>query len=125
MNTMSVRNIAPVFCLAFVAGIHAQQSSQATRVTSVPRLVRVGGFFHPADGSSPVGLQSVTLSIYREQQGGAALWYETHDVELDQTGNYAVLLGSTKTEGVPLDLFSTGEGLWLGVQFNRPGEAEQ
>jgi hypothetical protein len=26
---------------------------------------------------------------------------------------------------MPLDLFASGESRWLGVQFNRPGEAEQ
>jgi hypothetical protein len=34
-------------------------------------------------------------------------------------------MGATQNEGMPLDLFSSGEPRWLGAQFNRPGEAEQ
>ncbi len=34
-------------------------------------------------------------------------------------------MGATKNDGMPLELFSSQEPRWLGVQFNRPGEAEQ
>ena len=37
----------------------------------------------------------------------------------------AVLVGATRPEGLPLDLFSTDEARWLGVQANLPGEEEQ
>src|SRR6202049_1407634 len=57
--------------------------------------------------------------------GGTALWQETQNLSVDSDGHYSVLLGATRTEGLPLELFASGEPRWLGVQFQRPGEAEQ
>ncbi len=70
-------------------------------------------------------MESVTLSIYGEEQGGAALWSETQNVAINAEGLYSVLIGSTLPEGVPAELFAKGEPRWLGVQFNRPSETEQ
>ena len=44
---------------------------------------------------------------------------------MDSDGHYSVLMGATHNDGMPLDLFTSGEPRWLGVQFNRPGEGEQ
>jgi hypothetical protein len=62
--------------------------------------------------------------VYRDQTGGAPLWQEIQNVAVDAEGRYSVLLGATKNDGMPLDLFTSGEPRWLGVQFNRLGEAE-
>jgi hypothetical protein len=70
-------------------------------------------------------VESVIFSIYKEQEGGAPLWQETQNVTLDQENHYSVLIGSTLNEGMPLELFTSGEPRWLGVRFNRPGEVEQ
>jgi hypothetical protein len=67
----------------------------------------------------------VTFAIYKEQEGGAALWLETQNVELDEAGRYTVLLGATKSAGLPLELFLGGETRWLGAQVQMPGEVEQ
>jgi hypothetical protein len=48
---------------------------------------------------------------------------ETQNVELDENGIYTVLLGSSSNEGLPLDLFASGEARWLGLQVQ--GQAEQ
>ncbi len=50
---------------------------------------------------------------------------ETQNIELDAHGRYAVLLGSTQSAGMPLDLFATGEPRWLGAKVELPGEVEQ
>ncbi len=47
------------------------------------------------------------------------------NVTPDEQGNYSVLLGTTKSEGLSLELFSSGEPRWLGVQLQLPGEVEQ
>lgn len=91
----------------------------------VPRLVKFSGVLNDGLGKPRTGLVGVTFAIYKEQEGGAALWLETQNVESDEQGRYAVLLGSTKSEGLPLELFSSGEPRWLGVQVNLREEVEQ
>jgi hypothetical protein len=68
----------------------------------------------------PVG---VTFALYTEQSGGAALWMETQNVEPDSNGNYTVLLGAVSANGLPKQLFVSGDARWLGVQVG--GRAEQ
>ena len=104
-----------IYCAALA---HAQQAA-------VPKLVRFSGSFRPANGLPAQTMESVTLSVYRDQTGGNALWHEIQNVTVDSDGHYSVLMGATKNEGMPVDLFTSGEPRWLGVQFNRPGEAEQ
>jgi len=91
----------------------------------VPRVMQYGGVLQDALGRPLVGVQGVTFALYREQTGGSPLWLETQNVTADAEGRFAVLLGATKSEGLPLDLFASGESRWLGVQANQPGEAEQ
>jgi len=92
---------------------------------SVPRTVRYSGSFHPANGLPVQPMEGVTLSIYREEQGGVPLWQETQNVNVDTEGRYSVLMGATLNDGMPLELFTAGEPRWLGVQFQRTGEVEQ
>ena len=91
----------------------------------VPKLVRFSGSFRPASGAPAQSMESVTLSVYRDQTGGDALWHEIQNVAVDADGHYSVLMGTTLNEGMPADLFAGGEPRWLGVQFDRPGEGEQ
>ncbi len=126
-------------CLG-VAGVQAQQPVSAepqapsrtvqtppevVPMLPVPRLVKFAGTLKDELGKSRTGVVGVTFAIYKEQEGGAALWLETQNVELDEQGRYTVLLGATKSEGLPLELFSAGEPRWLGVQVQLPGEVEQ
>jgi hypothetical protein len=63
------------------------------------------------------GVVGITFSLYQEQQGGSPLWVETRNVQADANGHYTALLGSASAEGMPLELFSSGEAQWLGVQI--------
>ena len=65
----------------------------------------------------------VTFALYAEQTGGAPLWLETQNVTPDANGRYTVYLGANHANGVPLNLFASGEARWLGVQPE--GQAEQ
>jgi hypothetical protein len=58
----------------------------------------------------------MTFALYQEAEGGAPVWQEVQNVTLDAQGRYGVLLGSTSTEGLPLEIFAGGEAHWLGVQ---------
>lgn len=111
-----------VFCLGWVLTAQVQPPPAGA---SVPKVVRFTGTFHAANGLPPAPIESVTFSIYSEQQGGTSLWHEVQNVALDPDGHYTVLLGLTQNEGLPLELFSSPEPRSLGVQFNRPGEPEQ
>ncbi len=99
--------------------------AQVVPALPVPRLIKFSGVAKDASGTPRTGTVGLTFSIYQEQEGGATLWMETHNVELDEQGHYAVLLGSTQSEGMPLDLFASGDPRWLGVKVELPGEVEQ
>jgi hypothetical protein len=90
-----------------------------------PKLVRFSGSLQPSSGRPARGVESVTLAVYREQSGGAPLWQEVQNAEVDAEGRYSLLMGSTLNEGMPMELFASGEPRWLGVQVNRAGEVEQ
>ena len=93
--------------------------------TTVPRTVRYTGSFHPADGLAVQPMEGVTIAVYADQASGDPLWQETQNVHVDASGNFAVEMGATQNDGLPLDLLRTGEPRWVGVRVNRPGEAEQ
>ena len=102
-----------------------QAPAEAVPALPVPRLVKFAGTLKDELGKPRNGVLGVTFAVYKEQEGGAALWLETQNVELDEQGHYAVLLGSSKSEGLPLELFLSGEPRWLGVQVDLPKEVEQ
>src|SRR5688572_12536190 len=92
-----------VFAIALTTA-HAQSPT----VTSVPRIVRVTSTFHPADGKPPAAVETMSLSIYAEETGGAPLWQEAQTVSVNPDGRFTLLLGSTRPEGLPQDLFEIG-----------------
>ena len=110
------------FLLAATFGA-AQSTSNATSSEAVPRLVRFGGTVKDDVGHAKTGVVGATFAIYKDQEGGAPLWLETQNVQADNKGNYTALLGSTKVEGLPAELFTSNEARWLGVQIE--GQAEQ
>jgi len=101
----------------------APARGQSPTLTSVP-LVLVTSSFHPADGQPPAPVETMTLSIYREKTGGVPLWHERQMVAVNPDGRFTLLIGSTRPEGLPLDLFASGEPRWLAVHVERPGEGE-
>jgi len=126
-------------CLVCAGGVQAQQGQPAAMVgplsepatsspaagsggtssaeAAVPRLIKFSGRVLDARGE-PLGAVAVrlTFAVYEEPTGGAALWAETQVVELDEQGHYSVLLGATRADGLPVQLFPTGKARWLGVQ---------
>ncbi len=100
-------------------------TAQAEGQVSVLRLMKYSGLLRDRAGNARTGAAGLTFALYKDQQGGSPLWLEVHNAQLDEQGRYTVLLGSTKSEGLPLELFSSGEARWLGVQLNLPDEEEQ
>lgn len=99
------------------------QDSSGSSTASVPRVVRFSGTLRDGEGKPLSGIVGVTLALYSEQTGGTPLFLETQNVLADTSGHYAVVLGATKPDGLPLDLFTFGTARWLGVQPE--GQAER
>ena len=111
-----------LFC---ALGVQAQQDQTASdgnaanssAVAAVPRLIKYSGVVRDAR-AEPLGNVAVrlTFAVYSEQQGGVALWAEPQVAQLDEQGHYTVLLGATRADGLPVELFPAGKARWLGVQ---------
>ena len=112
--------VVSVICCACLA---AAQLRQSTGSVIVPRFIRFGGVLKDSGGKPLSGTLGITFALYKDQEGGAALWLETQNVSMDASGHYSVLLGATKEEGVPMDLFTSGRAQWLGVHVQ--GQPEQ
>jgi len=114
---------AVVVCLFAVPMVCAQSqpasdgSSGSAGVAAVPRLVKFSGAVRDTRGE-PLNSVAVrlTFSVYEEPTGGVALWAESQVAQLDEQGHYTVLLGATRADGLPVELFPAGKARWLGVQ---------
>src|SRR5690349_20323956 len=104
-----------------VCSARAQQSAKPTTSIVVPRLIRFRGVV--LNDAARGGVVGITFSLYKDAEGGAPLWLETQNVSVDASGRYTALLGASKARGVPMDLFTSGEARWLGVQVE--GASEQ
>jgi len=109
------------FALLLIFCAWADAQDVATQV--VPTLVSFSGSVRDASGSPVVGVAGLAFAFYKEQEGGTPIWLETQNVQLDSSGHYTVLLGASKSGGLPVELFSSGEARWLGVQPQ--GQPEQ
>ena len=115
----------PVAAEPQVPSSGVQAPREVVPALPVPRLVKFSGVVKDELGGPHSGTVGITFAIYKDQEGGAAQWLETQNVQLDEQGHYTVLLGASKSEGLPLELFSAGEPRWLGVLVNLPHEVEQ
>jgi hypothetical protein len=115
----------------------AVDATQGTTGGSVPRLIKFSGVItsqtthitqspssETGDARPPASV-GVMFSLYELQEGGNPIWSESQKLELDDQGRYTALLGATEPNGLPLDLFTSARALWLGVQPQMPGAAEQ
>ncbi len=117
------------FTLAFAATLlmSASQSQAQTETspptapaasapTAVPALVPYSGTAIAGDGKPLNGESSISFLIFKDEQGGEPLFTETQTVTPDRTGQYKVQLGASLSNGIPIDLFASGEARWLEVQ---------
>ena len=81
-----------VLIVVFPGAISAQSPPTGSS-QSVPRLINVSGVFQPANGQPASAVETVTLSIYADAEGGAPLWQETQTIAIDAQGRYSLLLG--------------------------------
>jgi len=88
---------------------------------AVPPYIKFSGVTVVTGGK--VGITGITFALYKQQHGGAPLWIETQNVQVNSTGHYTAQLGITKRDGLAKELFTSGEARWLGVRIE--GQAEQ
>ncbi len=100
----------------------AQEPAPSPANAAVPRLIRFSGVVREASGKPLGGVTDITFSLFKEESGGEPLWFETQTVEVDAQGRYNVLLGAMHADGLPMDLFTSGEARWLSVMV---GKVEQ
>jgi len=124
--SVAILVVSPLLAPALLAQIpdSANQSaaSSAASAAEVPRLIKFSGTLLDAQDRPLAGLVGVTFALHAQQSGGAALWLETQNVTPDAHGNYTVLLGANSANGVPAELFASGEARWLEVQVERQAE---
>lgn len=109
-------------CLSILLMQIASQAQTTSTNSSVPRLVRYTGIARDLDGKPLTGVVGVSFSLYAEQTGGSALWMEMQNVQADAGGHFSVLLGSTKAEGLPAEIFNSEQARWIGVQVEQQAE---
>jgi hypothetical protein len=95
----------------------------ASASSPVPRLIRFAGVAKDSENKPLAGITGINFLLYKDQEGGAPLWMETQNVQSDSSGRYSVQLGATKPDGLPTDVFTSGEARWLAVQVS--GQSEQ
>ncbi len=121
MKLEHIRLYSGLIMICCVPIVWAQQPAQGTlEKPAVPRLVQFSGIIKEAAGKPVAG---VTFALYKDQEGGAPIWLETQNVPADENGRYTVMLGATRNDGLPMELFTSGEARWLGIQPQ--GQPEQ
>ncbi len=124
---MKLRKL-PLFSLTLLLALpaapqQAHSNIAASASTAVPPLIPYSGVVSTVPGAQPAAAASITFLIFKDEQGGEPLFTETQSVAVDATGHYKAQLGATLANGIPMDLFATGEARWLEVQV--AGEAPQ
>ncbi|HLW86962.1 MAG TPA: hypothetical protein VKR57_00640 [Terriglobales bacterium] len=104
--------------LLLSVAMNAQNTVPSSATAVVPQLVNFSGSAINDQGKPITGIVGLTFSIYNAREGGAPLWMETQNVTADARGNYTVQLGAAASQGLPLDVFTSGEARWLGVRLN-------
>ena len=103
----------------------ADQIAPAKTDSDSPPVLKLRGVLRDHDGKRLGGVVGVLFAVYEQQQGGAPLWQEVQNIQVDTQGHFTALVGSTKREGISPELFGPQETLWLGNQVLLPGEVEQ
>ena len=112
-----------VVCLLMMCCVLPMSAEPPAANGIVPPMVKFSGVLTDVNGKPMTGVVGVTFYLYKDSQGGSPLWMETQNVQSDNTGHYTVMLGSSSSQGLPSDLFVSGEARWMGVQAQ--GQAEQ
>jgi hypothetical protein len=103
----------------------AAQAAQMKTNIDPPHVLKLRGVLRDHNGKRLAGVEGVLFAVYEQQEGGAPLWQEVQNVEVDNQGRFAVLVDPITNGGIRPELFGPEKGIWLGKQVLLPGEVEQ
>ena len=122
---MKLNRLMWVVIVCLFAGIElwAQQlntpseglGSNPSNAVNVPRLIKFSGAMKDFTGKPLMGPVDINFAIYKQQTDAEPVWQEMQTLQLDEQGRYTVLLGAMQPEGLPMELFSSGQARWLEV----------
>ena len=101
----------------------APVTAAASAQTAVPQLIPYSGLAVDAKGRPLTEPVLVTFQIFKDEQRGEPLFTESQTVAVDLSGHYQAQLGATLPNGIPADVFSSGEARWLEISI--AGQAAQ
>ncbi len=112
-----------IACLSLMMSGFGQNSPVSSPSLSVPPIIQFSNMALDEGGTPLSGTVSITFSLYNSAVGAQVLWSETQNVQLGNAGQFSVYLGLTQANGIPINLFTSGEAHWLGVKI--AGQPEQ
>jgi hypothetical protein len=111
-----------VACFGMILSAPGQNAATSSVSVSVPPVLQFSNVATDEGGTPLTGTVSITFSLYNSSQGGQPLWTETQNVHLGNAGQYSVYLGLTQANGLPTNLFTSGQAQWLGVKIESQAE---
>src|SRR5277367_2418666 len=116
LSTLLLSSATMVIALPAVTQ-NTPSSLAASAPTSVPPLIPYSGVADAVAGQPAPTTASVTFLVYDDETGGEPLFSETQSVAVEAAGRFKAQIGATLTNGIPIDLFASGEARWLAVQI--------
>lgn len=123
--------VSVVFLSCTACAYKDRQAQQAVAATPASadvdrtRILNLKGVLKDRDGHRLKGTVGVLFAIYEQKEGGAPVWQEVQNVELNDRGLFTAQVGATNEEGVRPELFGPEKTLWMGMQVLQPGEVER
>lgn len=124
VNGKSFLMLALLALLPFSCGAQCTTGTSACN-QGVPHFVKFNGTVRNGTDVPGPGVFAIRFVIYGVSTGGTPLWQEVQNARIDEQGHYEVMLGTASSEGIPSELFNSGEPRWLGAQLLLPGREEQ
>jgi hypothetical protein len=109
--------LLPLSALPLAPAQTASTIPASMAATAVPPLIQYSGVAKDADNKPLTGEVILSFLVFRDEEGGSPLWVESQSLTLDSAGHYQAQLGAASLNGLPLDLFASGEARWLEVQI--------
>jgi hypothetical protein len=110
LRSLALLTLLSPIVLPYAASQTTARTLAASAPAPVPPLIPYSGLTTRTDQTS------VTFLIFKDQTGGEPLFTESQMIAPDEAGRYKVQLGAASPDGLPSDLFSSGEARWLEVQ---------